>query len=98
MNDRDEETRLDTLLRHQGLPSLPEDGFQMRVLQRLPPPERKGRRALVFLLTGVVAVGVLVLTSEGGNGVTSSVESGSWVVPSSLATALLWYVVDRWRR
>lgn len=98
MNDRDEETRLDTLLRHQGLPTLPDDGFQMRVLQGLPPPERKGRRALVFLLTGVVAIGVLVLTSEGGNGVRSSVESGSWLVPSSLGTALLWYVVDRWRR
>ncbi|MBM7113691.1 hypothetical protein [Archangium primigenium] len=97
MNDRDEETRLDTLLRHQGLPSLPDDGFQMRVLQRLPPPERKGRRALVFLLTGVMAIGVLVLTSEGGNGVKSSLEAGSLLVPSSLATALLWYLVDRSR-
>lgn len=95
MNEHDDEAWLDSLLRRQGLPGLPESGFPQRVLRALPPRERKGRRALVLGLSGGVALGALLLPAVvGGAGVTASMHTGSLLVPCSLATALLWYVVD----
>lgn len=94
MNDRDEEAWLDSLLQRQGLARLPDEGFQARVLQRLPPRERRGRRALVLCLSGVVAAGALLLPEAVGAGVMSASRTHELVVPFSLATALLWYVMD----
>lgn len=94
MNEHDDEAWLNSLLRRQGLPGLPENGFQQRVLRSLPPRERKGRRALVLGLSGGVALGALLLPAIGGAGVMASMHTGSLLVPCSLATALLWYVVD----
>jgi hypothetical protein len=95
MNGPHEEAWLDTLLQKQ-LPSGPEaDGFQLQVLDRLPPRERPWHRALCLGATWAVALAVLLLPSGDSVLGAAAVETGNLVVPFSLGTVLLWYLADR---
>ncbi len=95
MNRHDDDAWLDTLLQR-PLPSGPaDDGFSLRVLERLPPRPRPVRRALLLGVTWLVAVGALLMPSGDGVNALASVDAGSLLVPSSLGAALLWYLMDR---
>ncbi len=96
MNGPGDEAWLTTMLQRKLPPELPEDGFSLQVLDRLPPRERPWRRGLLLCATWAVALVVLLLTA-GDSGVGSAMagETGTLVVPFSLGTALVWYVADR---
>lgn len=97
MNGRDDEAWLDTLLQRQLPSGLSDDGFREQVLLRLPPRERRGRRAVFLGVTWLVSAAALLLPAGGGAGVLSaSPDAGSLLVPCSLGAALLWYLADRW--
>lgn len=94
MNGHDDEAWLGPRLPLPPPAGLSDEDFQRGVLERLPPPERPVRRALLLLLTGVVSFGALLLTTGGGVGALGSLEAGNLVVPSSLLLALGWYWLD----
>lgn len=93
MNSRDDEAWLDTLLQRQLPSGLSDDGFRQQLLRRLPPRERPVRRVFILGLSLLVAAATLWLTL-GEVEALSSGGVGELVVPCSLATALLWYIVD----
>ena len=93
MNGHEDEARLDAMLQRRLPPELPEDGFPLQVLDRLPPRERPWLRAFLLCVTWVVALVVLVLSSAVG---AAAAETGNnHVVAFSLVAALVWYVADR---
>ena len=94
MNGPDEEAWLDTLLQKQLPSGLADDGFQLQVLERLPPRERPWRRVLSLGVTWAVALAVLLLPSGESVLGAAAAETGNLVVPCSLGTALLWYLAD----
>ena len=92
MNGHDDEAWIQSMLQRRPPSELSESGFQHRVLQRLPRRERPARRLLALGATwGVTAVFSLLSLDAG---VFSSSGGMSPVVPFSLGTALLWYLVD----
>lgn len=92
MNGRDDEAWLDTLLQRQLPAALSEEGFQERILQRLPPRERPWLRAFALSLTWVVALVALLIPS--GEAVAFATDAGDWTVPYCLGAALVWYLAD----
>jgi len=95
MNGHEEEAWLDSMLQRRLPPELPEEGFPLQVLDRLPPRERPWLRAFLLCVTWGVALVVLLLSSE-DTAVGAAVETGNnLVVPFSLGAALVWYVADR---
>jgi hypothetical protein len=92
MNGHDDEAWLDSLLQRQLPSGLSDEGFQGRVLQRLPRRGRPVLRLLILGLTCGVAAAVLLLAS--GVGVLSSTGTIPPAVSFCLGTALLWYLAD----
>jgi hypothetical protein len=92
MNRHDDEAWLDSLLQRRLPSGLSDDGFQQRVLQRLPQRERRVRRWLTLSVTWAVAAAVPLLSSDVG--VLSAPGTVHLAVPFSLGTALLWYLAD----
>ncbi len=95
MNGHEDEAWLDSMLQRRLPPELPEEGFPLQVLDRLPPPERPWLRAFLLCVTCVVALAVLLLSlAEPAVGAAAATGTPP-VVPFSLGTALVWYVADR---
>jgi hypothetical protein len=92
MNRHDDEAWLDSLLQRQLPSGLPDDGFQERLLQRLPRRPRPVLRLLILGATFVVAAIVPLLSSDAG--ALFSTGTADIAVPFSLGTALLWYLAD----
>jgi hypothetical protein len=95
MNGHEDEAWLDSMLQRRLPPELPEEGFPLLVLDRLPPRERPLLRAFLLCVTWVVALVVLVLSLADTAVGAAAVETGNHhVVVSSLGAALVWYVAD----
>lgn len=92
MNGHDDEAWLQSMLQRRPPSELPEGGFQHRVLQRLPRRERPAMRLLALGATWGMTAAFSLL--PWGAGVFASSWEVSPVVPFSLGTVLLWYVVD----
>ena len=92
MNGHDDEAWIQSMLQRRPPSELSDAGFEHRVLQRLPRRERPVRRLLALGITwGVTAVFSLLSLDAGVFTASGGVAP---VVPFSLGTALLWYVVD----
>jgi hypothetical protein len=92
MNGHDDEAWIQSMLQRRPPSELSDGGFQHRVLQRLPRRERPAMRLVALATTwGMTAVASLVSWDAG---VFSSSGAVPPVVPFSLGTALLWYLVD----
>jgi hypothetical protein len=96
MNGHEDEAWLDSMLQRRLPPELPEEGFPLQVLDRLPPPERPWLRAFLLCVTCVVALAVLLLSlADSAVGAATAETGNTLVVPFSLGAALVWYVADR---
>jgi hypothetical protein len=95
MNGHEDEAWLDSMLQRRLPPELPEDGFPLQVLDRLPPRERPWLRAFLLCVTWVVGLAALLLLSGDTAVGAAAAETGNHVVAFSLGAALVWYVADR---
>jgi hypothetical protein len=95
MTGRDEEAWLDSLLQRQAPSSLAERGFREQILRRLPPPERPWLRAFFLGLSVLLALAVLLASSGEAVLAAEGAREESFLIPSCLGTALLWYLADR---
>ncbi len=97
MNERKQEEWLDTLLQHPLPPQLGDDeGFQVRLLRRLPARERPWLRALVLGASWALAALALLWALAGPR--LSDAEPGAPLAAFCLGPALLWYLVESRRR
>ncbi|QRO00320.1 hypothetical protein JRI60_15455 [Archangium violaceum] len=92
MNGHDDEVWLDSLLQRQLPSGLPDEGFQARLLQRLPRRPRPVLRLLILGAACGVAAVPLIISAEVA--ALSSSGPADLAVPFSLGTALFWYLVD----
>ncbi|WP_309890443.1 hypothetical protein [Archangium sp.] len=96
MNGHEDEAWLDSMLQRRLPPELPEEGFPLQVLDRLPPPERPWLRAFLLCVTWLVALAVLLLSlADSAVGAAAAEAGNHHVVAFSLGAALVWYVADR---
>lgn len=86
MNGHDDEVWLDTMLQRTLPRGLSDEGFQERLLLRLPPRERPVRRAVLLGITWVAALILMAVFAD----------SAGPIVPCSVGATVLWYAVDRW--
>jgi hypothetical protein len=94
MTGRDDEAWLDSLLQRQDPSSLAGTGFREQILRRLPPRERPWLRAFLLGLSCLLALALLLLSSDGPVLAAEGTGEPSFFIPCCLGTALLWYLAD----